>query len=65
MRINGRHRLGSPGLVHCVSHPQITAALRGVHRGWLWALLIPARHSVARLRRRAVAMTAQVSAVRT
>jgi hypothetical protein len=54
----GRHRLGRPGLVHCVRHPEVAAALEQFDRGWLWALLTPARHSLAGLRRRAVAAAA-------
>jgi hypothetical protein len=50
----GRHRLGRPGLVHCVHHPEVAAALRQYRRAWLMALLKPARHSLAGLRRRAV-----------
>lgn len=55
----GRHRLGTPGLVHCVRHPEVAMALDEYHRGWLWTLLTPARHSLAGLRRRAVALAAQ------
>ena len=55
----GRHRLGMPGLVHCIHHPEVAAALGRLRRGWLWALLSPAlypvKHSLAGLRRRAVA----------
>ncbi|HEY3260851.1 MAG TPA: hypothetical protein VGJ95_11400 [Pseudonocardiaceae bacterium] len=54
-----RHRLGMPGLVHCVRHPEVAVALEEFHRGWLWALLTPARHSLAGLRRRAIAAAAQ------
>ena len=55
----GRHRLGTPGLVHCVRHPEVAFALAGLHRGWLWTLLTPARHSLAGLRRHAVAAATQ------
>jgi hypothetical protein len=59
----GRHRLGGPGLVHCVTLRQVEDAL-GDRRAWWWRLLTPARvavrirsrHSLAGLRRRAVAM---------
>jgi len=55
----GRHRLGTPGLVHCVRHPEVAVALEAFHRGWLWALLTPARHSLAGLRRGAIAAATQ------
>jgi hypothetical protein len=55
----GRHRLGTPGLVHCMRHPRVAAALAALHRRWLWTLLTPARHSLAGLRRRAMAAAAQ------
>lgn len=59
----GRHRLGRPGLVHCVTHRQVAAVLGG-QRAWWRRLLTPARaavrvrsrHSLAGLRRRAVAV---------
>jgi len=56
---HGRHRLHTPGLVHCVRHPEVATALEEFRRGWLWALLTPARHSLAGLRRRAMAVAAQ------
>ncbi|KZB86661.1 hypothetical protein [Amycolatopsis regifaucium] len=49
----GRHRLGSPGLVHCVLHRPVAEALAEYRRTWLSALLVPAKHSFAGLRRRA------------
>lgn len=56
----GRHRLGQPGLVHCVTHRQVAEAVGG-RRVWWQRLLTPARavrirsrHSLAGLRRRAV-----------
>lgn len=49
----GRHRLGLPGLVHCVEHRAVADALEDYRRNWLTALLVPARHSLAGLRRRA------------
>jgi hypothetical protein len=55
----GRHRLGTPGLVHCARHPEVAFALEEFRRGWLWALLTPARHSLAGLRRRAIAAHAK------
>src|SRR5882757_10898455 len=51
----GRHRLGAPGLVHCVRHRPVALALVDYRRGWLTALLVPAKHSLAGLRRRASA----------
>ncbi|HVV10311.1 hypothetical protein [Amycolatopsis sp.] len=49
----GRHRLGTPGLVHCVLHRPVALALEEYRRTWLTALLVPAKHSFAGLRRRA------------
>ncbi|AIJ22698.1 MULTISPECIES: hypothetical protein [Amycolatopsis] len=49
----GRHRLGTPGLVHCVMHRPVALALEEYRRTWLTALLIPAKHSLAGLKRRA------------
>ncbi|MFC3456474.1 hypothetical protein [Amycolatopsis speibonae] len=49
----GRHRLGSPGLVHCVFHRPVSEALAEYRRTWLSALLVPAKHSFAGLRRKA------------
>jgi hypothetical protein len=49
----GRHRLGTPGLVHCLLHRPVADALADYHRTWLSALLVPAKHSFAGLRRKA------------
>jgi hypothetical protein len=49
----GKHRLGTPGLVHCVLHRPVAMALDEYRRTWLTALLVPAKHSLAGLRRRA------------
>ncbi|WP_410609542.1 hypothetical protein [Amycolatopsis sp. lyj-109] len=49
----GRHRLGTPGLVHCVVHRSVGEALADYRRAWLSMLLVPAKHSFAGLRRRA------------
>lgn len=54
----GRHRLGLPGLVHCVEYRPVAEALAEYRRNWLTALLVPAKHSLAGLRRKARA-TAQ------
>ena len=51
----GRHRLGTPGLVHCVLHRPVAEALADYRRNWLSALLVPAKHSLAGLRRKAAA----------
>ena len=48
-----RHRLGTPGLVHCLVHRPVADALTDYHRTWLSALLVPAKHSFAGLRRKA------------
>jgi len=44
---HGRHRLGTPGLVHCVLHWQVADALAEYRRSWLTAILVPAKHSRA------------------
>ncbi|WP_410660002.1 hypothetical protein [Amycolatopsis sp. lyj-112] len=49
----GRHRLGTPGLAHCVLHRPVAEALAEYRRTWLSALMVPARHSFAGLRRKA------------
>ncbi|MGW7537993.1 MULTISPECIES: hypothetical protein [Amycolatopsis] len=49
----GKHRLGTPGLVHCVAYRQVSDALAEYRRTWFSALLVPAKHSLAGLRRRA------------
>lgn len=49
----GKHRLGTPGLVHCVAYRPVADALAEYRRTWLSALLVPAQHSFAGLRRRA------------
>ena len=49
----GRHRLGTPGLVHCVVHHSVAMALEDYRRTWLSTLLVPAKHSFAGLRRKA------------
>jgi hypothetical protein len=51
----GKHRLGTPGLVHCVLHRPVALALEEYRRTWLTALLTPAKHSLAGLRRKAAA----------
>ncbi|APA97642.1 hypothetical protein [Nocardia seriolae] len=48
----GRHRLGLAGTVHCLEIPAVAAALAEYRRPWLTALLSPARHSMAALRKR-------------
>ncbi|MGH3494073.1 MAG: hypothetical protein ACRDRL_28165 [Sciscionella sp.] len=54
---HGKHRLGAPGLVHCVQHRQVAVALADYRRSWFTAILVPAQHSLAGLRRRAAAMS--------
>lgn len=49
----GRHRLGTPGLVHCLVHRTVAYALADYRRTWLSTLLVPAKHSFAGLRRKA------------
>ncbi|MFF3570286.1 hypothetical protein [Nocardia jiangxiensis] len=48
----GRHRLGTPGGVHCLEIPAVATALAAYRRTWLTALINPARHSWAAMRRR-------------
>ncbi|SDC19313.1 hypothetical protein [Actinokineospora iranica] len=59
IRHQGRHRLGSPGLVHCIEHRPVADALAEYRRTWWSAILVPARHSLAGLRRRAAAAAAE------
>jgi hypothetical protein len=54
-RREGRHRLGTPGLVHCIEHRAVAVALAEYRRGWWSAITVPARHTLAGLRRRAAA----------
>ncbi|MEV0252410.1 hypothetical protein AB0H76_37890 [Nocardia sp. NPDC050712] len=51
----GRHRLGKAGGVHCTQIPAVAAALTEHRRSWLTALLSPARHSFAAMRKRSTA----------
>ncbi|MET8779795.1 hypothetical protein AB0H49_29335 [Nocardia sp. NPDC050713] len=53
-RINqtGRHRLGMAGGVHCLEIPAVAAALAEHRRSWFTALISPARHSFAAMRKR-------------
>lgn len=53
-QLSGRHRLGTPGLVHCLVYPEVERALAHSRRSRLSTLLLPARHSWAGLRRRPV-----------
>lgn len=48
--MRGRHRLGTPGLVHCVVHRAVAERLADLRRAAWWQ---PARHTLAGLRRRA------------
>lgn len=53
----GRHRFGDatrPGLVHCTKFVAVATALAEHRRGWWTALLTPARHSLAGLRRASI-----------
>ncbi|KAA8880513.1 hypothetical protein F3087_41125 [Nocardia colli] len=49
-----RHRLGMAGTVHCVHIPAVAAALAEHRRTWFTALISPARHSFAAMRKRSV-----------
>ncbi len=52
---HGRHRLGTAGLTHCTEFATVAVALGEHRKRWLTALVVPAKHSLAGLRRRAVA----------
>ncbi|HET9139649.1 hypothetical protein [Actinophytocola sp.] len=54
-RHEGRHRLGLPGLVHCLEHRHVAEALVRHRRPWWTTILVPARHTLTGLRRRAAA----------
>lgn len=54
-RSPGRHRLGASDLVHCTEFAAVATALVEHRRTWFTALLTPAKHSLAGLRRRSVA----------
>jgi hypothetical protein len=55
----GRHRLGTPGLVHCLWHHAVAVALEENRRSGWAAALLPAKHSLAGLRRRAAEAAAE------
>lgn len=56
----GRHRLGTPGLRHCLEFRSVALALEEYRRNWWTAILVPsAKHSLAGLRRRAAAAAAE------
>lgn len=54
----GRHRLGMENGVHCILIPQVATALADHRRTWFAALINPARHSFAAIRKRAAVMPA-------
>jgi hypothetical protein len=56
-RPEGRHRLGTPGLVHCIKHRHVVEKLAEYRRTW-W---MQARHTLAGLRRSAAAAAVQRS----
>lgn len=58
-RRQGRHRLGTPGLVHCARFRPVAEALAEHRRTWASTLVVPARHSLAGLRRHAAAAAAE------
>ncbi|MCX0274458.1 hypothetical protein ACH474_09535 [Nocardia rhamnosiphila] len=43
----GRHRLGAPGRVHCLTIPAVAAYLAKNRRPWLSLFTIAPRHSLA------------------
>lgn len=53
----GRHRLGMDAGVHCVLIPEVALALADHRRNWFTALLSPARHSFASMRKRTASVT--------
>ncbi|MBJ8341586.1 MULTISPECIES: hypothetical protein [Antrihabitans] len=48
----GRHRLGMANGVHCTLIPAVATALEEHRRNWFTALVSPARHSFAAMRKR-------------
>lgn len=58
-RTAGRHRLGALELVHCMEFSAVADALAEYRRTWWSTILVPARHSLAGLRRRAAAAAAE------
>lgn len=55
----GRHRLGTPGLVHCLEYRAVAEALTVERRTWWSVVTVPAKHTLAGLRRRAAAAAAE------
>jgi hypothetical protein len=53
----GRHRLGTPGLVHCLRYHGVRVRL-SAYRRVRWAAFMPPRHTLAGLRRRGAAAAA-------
>lgn len=47
----GRHRLGTPGLVHCVMHRPVADALADRRRSVLSMLVAAAKHRLTGVRR--------------
>lgn len=56
-----RHRLGTPGLVHCRAYPEVDFALVKIERDRGFQPHMPARRSWAVLRRRAVSLRQALS----
>lgn len=48
----GRHRLGMTSGIHVILIPEVALALAAHRRNWFTALLSPARHSFASMRKR-------------
>lgn len=55
----GRHRLGTPGRVHCLEIPAVAGALAEHRRSWFTSLVSPARHSFSAMRRRPAMATSR------
>lgn len=55
----GKHRLETPGLVHCLEFSAVADALAEYRRTWWTTIIVPAKHSLAGLRRRAAAAAAE------
>ena len=52
-----RHRLGTPGLVHCRAYPGVSYALdQKYQRSWRFQLRVPTRRRWETLRRRAISL---------
>lgn len=65
-RLPPRHRLGTPGLVHCLVHPEVKLAvdIARCRHGRLAGLRAPVQRGWVGLRRHAVSLRHALSALR-